>query len=63
MGYPYYDDKEVYVIARAIKPPQPSFHFYSGNLYSLIDKLKSFNTGNIYCDVGAEPSKTLIFMG
>jgi len=63
MGYPYHDDKEVYVITRAIKPPQKSPHFYSGNLYSLIDKLKSSNSGNIYCDGGAELAKTLIGMG
>lgn len=49
-----YADKEVYVISRTPKPNVGTIKFYTGNLKSLIEKLKSENGKNIYCDGGAE---------
>ncbi len=60
MGYPYHNDKEVYVITRTAKNNETSPYFYDGELTTLIEKLKCNNSGNIYCDGGAELAQTLI---
>jgi dihydrofolate reductase len=55
MGFDFpYADKDVYVITRATKPNIGSINFFTGDLKTLIGKLKSENGKNIYCDGGAE---------
>jgi len=63
MGYPYHKDKDVYVITRNPRPSSDGLHFYTGNLKSLLDELRRTNSGNIYCDGGAELAQTLISLG
>jgi dihydrofolate reductase len=47
-------DKEVYIITRTTRPNIGSAKFYTGDLKSLISKLKSEKGKNIFCDGGAE---------
>ena len=55
MGYEYpHTDKEVYIITRSPKRAKGSFQYYTGDLSDLIEKLKSEEGKNIYCDGGAE---------
>ena len=64
MGFPYHENKSVYVISRTIKEvPTKTLTFYSGDLVSLCTQLKTCTVGNIYCDGGAELAKTLISLG
>ena len=63
MGYPYHPDKEVYIISRTKKSSENSPYYYFGELNSLINKLKSLKSGNIYCDGGAQLAKSLIGIG
>ena len=63
MGYPYHEDKDVYVITRNPRQSSDGLHFYTGDLKSLIDELRRTNSGNIYCDGGAELAQTLISFG
>lgn len=49
-----YADKDAYIITRTPRPSIGSVKFYTGDLKSLIDKLKSEDGKNIYCDGGAE---------
>jgi dihydrofolate reductase len=60
MGYPYHEDKLVYVISRTTKTTSKFLKFYGGDLKALIDKLKNSDAGNIYCDGGAKLAHTLI---
>lgn len=59
MGYPYHEDKLVYVISRTKNSTSKFLNFYGGDLKALIDKLKNSEAGNIYCDGGAELAHTL----
>ena len=63
MGYPYHEDKDVYVITRNPRQSSDRLHFYSGDLKNLIDELRKTNSGNIYCDGGAELAQILISFG
>ena len=55
MGFDFpHADKEAYIVTRTPRPNIGSVKFYSGNLKSLIDRLKSENGKNIFCDGGAE---------
>lgn len=55
MGFDFpHADKDTYIITRTARPNIGSVRFYTGNLKSLVDKLKSENGKNIYCDGGAE---------
>ena len=55
MGFDFpYADKHTYIITRTPKPNIGSVKFYIDNLKSLVDKLKSENGKNIFCDGGAE---------
>jgi|TARA_B110000495_G_scaffold94397_1_gene81558 dihydrofolate reductase len=55
MGYPYHDDKKVFVITKSQKTSnKENFHYYTGNLVELIHELKTATQKNIYCDGGAE---------
>ncbi|MDG2146899.1 MAG: dihydrofolate reductase family protein [Flavobacteriaceae bacterium] len=63
MGYPYHEDKDVYVITRNSKPSSKKLHFYNEDLNKLINELKGLNSGDIYCDGGAELAQALISIG
>jgi dihydrofolate reductase len=52
-GFPH-ADKDVYIITRTPRPNIGSVKFYSGDLKSLVQKLKSKEGKNIYCDGGSE---------
>lgn len=47
-------DKDVFIITRTPRPDIGSAKFYTGDLKSLIDRLKSEKGKNIFCDGGAE---------
>ncbi len=47
-------DKDAYIITRTSRPDIGSLKFYTGNLKSLVDRLKSEQGRNIFCDGGAE---------
>jgi dihydrofolate reductase/RimJ/RimL family protein N-acetyltransferase len=55
MGFEFpHADKDAYIITRTARPSIGSVKFYTGDLKSLVDKLKSENGKNIFCDGGAE---------
>jgi dihydrofolate reductase len=56
IGSSHYDNgqRDVYVITRTERPAVGRTTFYSGNLADLVQRLKSENGKNIYCDGGAE---------
>jgi dihydrofolate reductase len=55
MGFDFpHADKDAYIITRTARPNIGSVKFYTDDLKSLIDKLKSENGKNIFCDGGAE---------
>lgn len=53
-------DKDAYIITRPPRPTIGSVKFYTGNLKSLVDRLKSENGKNIFCDGGAEVVNELL---
>ena len=55
MGFDFpHADKDAYIITRKPRPNIGSVKFFTGDLKSLVNKLKSENGKNIYCDGGAE---------
>ena len=55
MGFDFpHADKDAYIITRTPRPSLGSIKFYTGDLKSLVDRLKSENGKNIFCDGGAE---------
>lgn len=55
MGFDFpHADKDAYVITRTPRPSIGSVKFYTGNLTTLVKKLKSESGKNIFCDGGAE---------
>ncbi len=55
MGFDFpHADKDAYIITRTPRPNISSVKFYTGDIKLLIDKLKSENGKNIFCDGGAE---------
>lgn len=56
IGSSHYDNgkRNVFVITRTEKPSIGKTTFYTGNLTELVQRLKSQNGKNIYCDGGAE---------
>jgi dihydrofolate reductase len=56
IGISHYDngEREVYVITGTERPDIGKIKFYTGNPAELVQKLKSENGKNIYCDGGAE---------
>lgn len=56
IGPSHYDngERDVYVITRTARPDVGKVKFYTGILTDLVQKLKSENGKNIYCDGGAE---------
>jgi dihydrofolate reductase len=55
-----HSDKSSYVITRSARPATGTVRFYTGNLKSLVQELKSQKGKNIYCDGGAEIANELI---
>jgi dihydrofolate reductase len=62
IGSSHYDNgqRNVYVITRTERPPIGRTTFYTGDLTKLVDRLKSENGKNIYCDGGAEVINELL---
>ncbi len=55
MGYDFpHTNKDAYIITRTPRANIGSLKFYTGDLESLVRKLKSENGKNIFCDGGAE---------
>lgn len=55
MGFDFpHADKDAYIITRTPRPRLGNTKFYTGDLKSLVDRLKSENGKNIFCDGGAE---------
>lgn len=55
MGFDFpHADKDTYIITRTSKPAIGSVKFYTGELKLLVEKLKSMQGKNIFCDGGAE---------
>ena len=55
MGFDFpHADKDAYIITRTPRQNIGSVTFYTGNLKTLVEKLKSENGKNIFCDGGAE---------
>lgn len=55
MGFAFpHTDKDAYIITRTPRSNLGSVKFYTGELKTLVDKLKSENGKNIFCDGGAE---------
>lgn len=47
-------DKDAYIITRTPRPPKGNVKFYTGQLKTLVEKLKAEAGKNIFCDGGAE---------
>jgi len=62
IGSSHYDNgnRDVYVITRTARPNRGRTIFYTGDLTRLIERLKSENGKNIYCDGGAEVINELL---
>jgi len=56
VGPSHYDNghRDIYVITRTKRPNVGRTIFYTGDLTELVERLKSENGKNIYCDGGAE---------
>lgn len=55
MGFDFpHADKDTYIITRTPRQNAGSVKYYTGDLKTLVDKLKSENGKNIFCDGGAE---------
>lgn len=55
MGYDFpHSDKDTYIITRTARPNIGSVKFYTGDIKTLVEKLKSESGKNIFCDGGAE---------
>lgn len=56
IGAAHYDNgqREVFIITRTPRPSVGKTTFYTGNLTELIQRLKSQDGKNLYCDGGAE---------
>lgn len=61
MGYAYpHTDKDVYIVTRTPRPAIGSFQFYTGDLGTLVRRLKAEPGKAIYCDGGAEIANELM---
>lgn len=55
MGFEFpHSDKDTYIVTRTPRPDIGSVKFYTGNLQSLVGKLKAEQGKHIFCDGGAE---------
>ncbi len=55
-----HEDKNTYVITRNARQDAGKVKFYSGNLKGLIEKIRSEEGQNIFCDGGAEIANELL---
>lgn len=62
IGAAHYDNgqRDVYVITRTARPQTGRTIFYTGDLNELVNRLKSGNGKNFYCDGGAEVINELL---
>lgn len=61
MGFDFpHADKDAYIITRTPRPTIGSVKFYSGDLKTLVGKLKTESGKNIFCDGGAEMVNELL---
>ncbi|WP_266203090.1 dihydrofolate reductase family protein [Pontibacter kalidii] len=62
IGTSHYDngERDVYVLTRTERPSIGRIKFYTGDLRELVQKLKSKNGKDIYCDGGAEVINELL---
>ena len=61
MGFDFpHADKDAYIITRTPRPTVGSVKFYSGDLKTLVGKLKTESGKNIFCDGGAEMVNELL---
>lgn len=60
IGSSPHSDKATYVITHREKPSEGTTIYYTGDLKELVDKLKSENGKNIYCDGGAQVVNELL---
>lgn len=61
MGFDFpHADKDAYIITRTPRPTIGSLKFYTDDLKSLVNKLKSEKGKNIFCDGGAEIANELL---
>src|SRR6476661_9680240 len=62
IGVSHYDNgqRDIYVITRTERPQSGRTTFYTGDLTVLVNKLKSEQGKNIYCDGGAEVINELL---
>lgn len=62
IGASHYDNgkRDVYVLTRTERPKTGRTTFYSGDLTELVERLKSEEGKNIYCDGGAEVINELL---
>jgi dihydrofolate reductase len=61
MGHEFpHADKDTYIITRTPRPAMGSVKFYTGDLKSLVEKLKSQPGGTLFCDGGAEVVRELM---
>jgi len=63
MGYPYHEDRQVYVITRQNRPSSGKLHFCGGDLRELIEGLKQSTGRNVYCDGGAGLAQSMLQQG
>lgn len=64
MGFPYHEDKQVYVCTRTERvSDRPGLRFHTGDPVELMDRLKTEPGGGIYCDGGAELARYLLAAG
>jgi dihydrofolate reductase len=61
MGFDFpHADKDAYIITRTPRPTVGSVKFYTGDLKTLVGKLKTESGKNIFCDGGAEMVNELL---
>ncbi len=61
MGYPYHEDKKVYVITSSSKDSDnEKLIYFNGDVKNMVKELKISQTGHIYCDGGALLVKSLL---
>ena len=64
MGYPFpHTDKDTYILTRTPRPAMGSVKFYTGDIKSLVVKLKSLKGGTLFCDGGGEIVRELMAHG
>lgn len=61
MGFDFpHTDKDAYILTRTPRPQVGAVKFYTGELKSLVEKLKSEDGKSIFCDGGAETVNELL---